>query len=564
MLQMLMCASRDSEYRNEVSLLINKIDNRTFTNMLLSAANNLCNHRQEVDNMNVFPVPDGDTGSNMSMTISSCVKNMSDYDGKSIEEITKILANSALRGARGNSGVILSQLIRGMQKALVGVEYVDCYAMEKAFSSAAESAYRAVMKPTEGTILTVARCMAETAREKVAEFDDTKEFLSCIIDAGNLALSKTPQMLPQLAQAGVVDSGGQGLMYLVEGALEFLKTGNIIEKNEADGETFSDETVDTGDVDIKFSYCTECIIEKKESGVNTFKFKTTIEMIGDSMVIVDDDEIVKVHIHTNQPDVVLCEALKLGELSSVKVENMKIQHNNIIKESKENISKKEKSAPAKKYAFAAVSAGDGIADTFTKLGIDVIISGGQTMNPSTDDILSAIGNLNAENIVVFPNNKNIIMAAEQAREISDKNIIVIPTKTVTQAISCMLVYNEDMTPDDLSEAMNEAKDSAISAQITYAVRDTVIDDKEIVKGDILGIVEGKIRFVDKTAHDSVMNIIKANVTDDTCLVTLFYGCDVSEDEAQNLADEAEELYPDVDFSVSYGGQPVYDYFISIE
>jgi DAK2 domain fusion protein YloV len=539
------------------------MDGLRYVYFLENGIKNVVKNKKALNDLNVFPVPDGDTGTNMVMTLRQGYKAI-EKPSNSLSIVANQFATSAVFGARGNSGVILSQLIRGMQKALVGVEYVDCNAMEKAFSSAAESAYRAVMKPTEGTILTVARCMAEAAREKVVEFDSAEEFMGYIVDAGNLALSKTPQMLPQLAQAGVVDSGGQGLMYLVEGALEFLRTGIVIERDETDGVSSSEDAVETTDVDIKFSYCTECIIEKKDCNVDSFKFKTTIEMIGDSMVIVDDDEIIKVHIHTNQPDVVLCEALKLGELSSVKIENMKIQHNNIIKETKDKLTQKEEILPAKKYAFAAVSAGDGIADTFTKLGIDVIISGGQTMNPSTDDILSAISNLNAENIVVFPNNKNIIMAAEQAREISDKNIIVIPTKSVTQAISCMFVYNEEMTPDSLSEAMNEAKDSAVSAQITYAVRDTVIDDKEIVKGDILGIVEGKIRFVDKTAHDSVMNIIKANVTDDTCLVSLFYGCDVSEDEAQSLADEAEELYPDVDFSVSYGGQPVYDYFISIE
>lgn len=538
--------------------------------MFVSAANNLCNYRQVVDSMNVFPVPDGDTGSNMSMTITACVKVLEDCDGKSLPDIAKIIANAALRGARGNSGVILSQLIRGMQKKLSSVSEADCKDIASAFRGAADSAYRAVMKPTEGTILTVARMMAEAAEEKADEFEDVTAFIEYIVNAGNIALSKTPQLLPQLKQAGVVDSGGQGLMYLVEGALYYLKNGEIVPLSESAEETASDETIETADADIKFAYCTECIIEKNNTKVDTFKFKTTIEMIGDSMVIVDDEEIVKVHIHTNNPDVVLCEALKLGELSSVKIENMKIQHNNIIKE-KESVVEKEETTeatvfdePPKKYGFAAVAAGDGIADTFSQLGVDKIIQGGQTMNPSTDDILSVIESINAENIIVFPNNKNIIMAAEQAKMISDKNVIVIPTKSITQAVTCMLAYDESFEPEELESEMNSAKDNAVSAQITFAVRDTTVDGMDIHDGDILGIVEGKIKFVDKTVHDSALNIIKGYSNDETALVTLFYGSDTTEEEADALCAAAEEILPDVEFSVLYGGQPVYNYFISIE
>ena len=531
--------------------------------MLVSAANNLCNYRQVVDSMNVFPVPDGDTGSNMSMTITACIKNIDDIREKSLADITKSVANAALRGARGNSGVILSQLIRGMQKSLSGIDEADCKNVAAAFTSAAESAYRAVMKPTEGTILTVARMMAEGAEAKADEYEDIVAFIEYITDCGNKALAKTPKLLPQLKQAGVVDSGGQGLMYLVEGALYYLKTGSIVALDDSSISEDTSEAVETVDADIKFAYCTECIVEKNNSKVDTFKFKTTIEMIGDSMVVVDDEEIIKVHIHTNNPDVVLGEALKLGELSSVKIENMKLQHSNIIKE-KESTEPAAPAEPPKKYGFAAVAAGDGIADTFSQLGVDKIIQGGQTMNPSTDDILGVIEGINADNVVVFPNNKNIIMAAEQAKEISKKNVIVIPTKSITQAVTCMLVFDEDMEPDELEQEMNKAKDNAISAQITYAVRDTVIDDMEIHDGDILGIVEGKIKYVDSTVHKSALNIIKGSSNEDTALVTIFYGSDTTEEDADKLCAEAQELFPDIEFSVLYGGQPVYNYFISIE
>lgn len=555
--------------------MFNCIDSSIFLEMLASAANNLCNHRQEVDNMNVFPVPDGDTGSNMSMTITACVSNLGECQGKSLETVSKAVANAALRGARGNSGVILSQLIRGVQKSLAGVEKIDCTVMADCFKNAADSAYRAVMKPTEGTILTVARVMSETAQKDLEKFDNVTEFMKHITKSGNEALAKTPQMLPQLKQAGVVDSGGQGLMYLVEGALSYLVNGVAVAGEVTSAVTEVADTSDIAPEDIKFAYCTECIIEKKNSKVDSFRFKTTIEKIGDSMVIVDDEEIIKVHIHTNQPDIVLGEALKLGELSSVKIENMKIQHSDIVKKqpvsevaeneapAMEEVTEAE-DVPAKKYAFVAVASGDGIADTFRQLGIDAVISGGQTMNPSTEDVLGAINKLRADNVVVFPNNKNIIMAAQQAKDICDCNVIVIPTRSITQAISCMMTYDEDMTPQELEETMTEAMTTAISAQVTYAVRDTVVDDKVIESGDILGLVEGKIKIVEKDVETCVLNIIASCADEDTELVTVFYGENVSEDEADKLNDKLEELYPEVDFSFCSGGQPVYDYILSIE
>ncbi len=546
------------------------INNEIFLDMLVSAANNLCNHRQEVDNMNVFPVPDGDTGSNMSMTISACVKNIDDLRGRSLEDISKLIATSALRGARGNSGVILSQLIRGLQKSLVGVDEADCAVVASVFESAAESAYRAVMKPTEGTILTVARLMGEYAASHREKFDDVTEFLRAIVKTGNKALAITPRLLPQLKQAGVVDSGGQGLMYLLEGAFFCLENGTVISADEGSAMQSVSEGAQSDDVDIKFCYCTECIIDKKSADVGTVAFKAAVEVMGDSMVLVDDDEVVKIHIHTNTPDAVLHEALKIGSLATVKIENMRNQHSNLIKEkesaaSVQSASEAEKiPEPAKKFAFAAVAVGQGIADTLRQLGVDRIIEGGQTMNPSTDDILTAINAMNADNIFVFPNNKNIIMAAQQAKDICDKNVIVIPTKSVTQAISCMLVFDESQSADDIESSMNDVMNSVVSAQITHAVRDTVVDGLEIKDGDILGMVDGKIKFVDKSVHDSAVNIVKSAINDDTSLVTLFYGADTPEDDADALCDELENMYPEVDFSMNFGGQPVYNYYISLE
>ena len=544
--------------------MANSINNDIFLDMLVSAANNLCNHRQEVDNMNVFPVPDGDTGSNMSMTISSCVKSIDELRGKSLEDISKFVATAALRGARGNSGVILSQLIRGMQKSLADTETADCKVVAAVFERAAESAYRAVMKPTEGTILTVARLMGEYAASHKDKFDDVTDFLSAIAEAGNKALALTPRLLPQLKQAGVVDSGGQGLMYLIEGALSCLKTGQIVAADETAATQTTPEDTHSDAVDIKYCYCTECIVEKKSPDVGIVAFKAAVDGMGDSMVLVDDDEIVKLHIHTNTPDAVLHEALKLGSLATVKIENMRNQHSSLIKEKAEKSIEQQNDEPAKKYAFAAVAVGQGIADTLRQLGVDKIIEGGQTMNPSTEDILNAIADINAENIFVFPNNKNIIMAAEQAKEICDKTVVVIPTKSVTQAISCMLAFDESMGVEENANALEQIMNETISAQVTHAVRDTVVDGMEIKDGDILGMVEGKIKFADKTVHESVMNIVKYAINDDTSLVTLFYGADTPENEADELCGELEKMYPDVDFSMNYGGQPVYNYYISLE
>lgn len=539
--------------------MIREINGQILVNMFISGANNLINHRQEVDDMNVFPVPDGDTGTNMSMTMRACVDGLKSAKDGSVYDIIKSVANDTLRGARGNSGVILSQLMRGMKKAFEGSVTCDVPLLAKAFKSASDSAYRAVMKPTEGTILTVARLMAECAVEYEKEFEDFEAFFALVKDAGNKALQSTPELLPKLKQAGVVDSGGQGLMYIIEGMYYYVSKNKIIELSEKEKVSAPTE-VHTEEEEIKFAYCTECIVEKAKKNKSAFKFKATIEPIGDSMVFVDDDDIVKVHIHTNTPDVVLAEALKVGALSNVKIENMRIQHSNIINNSAEA----KKAEPPKKYAIVSVSAGEGIARTLKELGVDCIIEGGQTMNPSTDDIAKSMDGINAENIFVFPNNKNIIMAAEQAKNLSEANVIVIPTTSVTQAMSCMLAFDEELSPEENAEAFSEVMEGVKSAQITNAVRDTSVDDIEIKEGDYLAIVDGKIKASDKSVPDAVKSAVKSMTDDDTGVITLFYGADISEQDAERIKDELSDEYDECDVFMHFGGQPVYHYLISAE
>lgn len=546
--------------------MIREINASIYRSMILSAAANLANHKEEVDNMNVFPVPDGDTGTNMSMTMDACEAAIRACDDDNIPSLTKIVANAALRGARGNSGVILSQLMRGVHKALSKTDIIDCTMLSMAVQSAAKSAYKAVMKPTEGTILTVARKMAEFAEKNQDSYEDILAFAIDIVAAGDEALAKTPDMLPQLKQAGVVDSGGQGLMYICKGALSALQSGLSIERAEGSNVSVVSgaKSVDIGD--LKYRYCTECIIEKNAKAADAFKLKLTLEPVGDSMVVVDDDEIIKIHIHTNKPDFVLKEALKCGELSSIKIDNMRLQHNNLSEET-ENIQPKpedEEMPEPKKYGFVCVAAGEGLVQTFKNLGVDYVIEGGQTMNPSTDDILSAIEQINAENIFVYPNNKNIIMAAQQASGLSEKNVLVIPTKSIVQAISSILVFDEDSTAEENLEEMTDVISEVKSAQITYAVRDTVVDDKTITPGDILGILEGKIVSVDPDTEQSVFNLLDSMVDDDSSVVTLFYGEEVKGEDAESLKNKLEERYEDCDVYMHFGGQPVYYYFISVE
>lgn len=542
-----------------VNQLLREINAGILVDMFVSGANNLINHKQQVDDMNVFPVPDGDTGTNMSMTIKSCVAGLRANAGSTVANVAKSVANDTLRGARGNSGVILSQLLRGFKKAFEGASTCDVALWAKAFKAASDCAYRAVMKPTEGTILTVAREMSETAVKYASEFEDFVEFFAVIVDAGNKALAKTPELLPKLKQAGVVDSGGQGLMYIIEGMYYFVSKNKIIQLSDVEEEISVKEAAETTE-EIKFAYCTECIVEKNEKGKSAFKFKAAVEKLGDSMVIVDDDDIVKLHIHTNDPHIVLGEALKVGSLSSVKIENMRIQHEDVLK----SASSVANETPKTKYAFVSVAVGDGVVSMLKELGVTVVIEGGQTMNPSTDDILSAINSINSDTVFVFPNNKNVIMSAQQAGKLSDKNVVIIPTTSVTQSMSCMLVFDEESDADTNESAFNEAISLSKSAQVTNAVRDTSVDDIDIREGEFLSIVEGKIKASCESSVDAALKALEIMVDDDSSAITIFYGADVREEDAQAFGDKAEELYPECDVLINFGGQPVYHYLISVE
>lgn len=535
------------------------VNGKLLALMFISGANNLYNNKAAVDELNVFPVPDGDTGTNMSMTANAMAKALSELQTDSVTKVCDTMSFATLRGARGNSGVILSQFFRGIAKSLKGK--ATCSAEEFALSLVAgsDTAYNAVMNPTEGTILTVAREAATAA--KTAENDMVAVF-EAAVEKGKETLLKTPEMLPALKKAGVVDAGGQGWLCVLEGALFYLKNGEIVAKNESaiepeEKKESAQAALDTEN--IKYMYCTEFIVEKKNSGVNVLSFKKAIENTGDSMLVIDDDDIVKVHIHTNNPGHVLECAIKLGAMINIKIDNMKHQHQSII-----SAEQTPKEVPHKKYAFVSICAGDGIAKIFKDLGVDCVIEGGQTMNPSTDDILNAVNTLNADNIFVFPNNKNIILAANQAKDISDKNIIVIPTRSIPECVSAMLAFLDTKDSEANEKAMNKAVSKVKTGQITFAVRDTEIDDKKIEKDDILGISGSKITTVGKNSGDVLLEVVDGLMDDDSEFVTIYYGQDVDEETANALALAIEEKYDEVEVSVKYGGQPLYYYIVSVE
>ncbi len=527
--------------------------------MMISGANNLYNKKDVVDELNVFPVPDGDTGTNMSMTVTAMVAGLSD---SSVTACADKISFATLRGARGNSGVILSQFFRGISKALKGKETCTAKEFADALKKGSEAAYKAVMNPTEGTILTVSKDVALGAGMKAETSKDVIEVLECAVEKGNATLKRTPEMLPALKQAGVVDAGGQGWMYFLEGALYALKTGEVIKsdlegKQPAGEKNQAQKSIDTAS--IKYMYCTEFIVEKKNSKVNVPMFRKAIETKGDSMIVIDDDEIVKVHIHTNNPGYVLEKAVLLGSLINIKIDNMKHQHQSLIEEEKA-----EAPVENKPYGFIGVCVGSGLSEIFKSLGMDYIVEGGQTMNPSTDDILDAIDKVYADTIFVFPNNKNIIMAAEQAAEISKKSVIVIPSKSVPQCITAMMNFNPEKTAEENETKMNKALGTVKTGQVTFAVRDTEIDSHKISEGDILGLLEGKISAVTKEVKDAAIELIKNAVDDDSEFVTLYYGEDVAKEDAEELAELMEEEYEDIEFSVKYGGQSLYYYIISVE
>ena len=548
--------------------VIKEISAETFALMIKSGSNNLSNNKAKVDALNVFPVPDGDTGTNMSLTFKNAAKNIP-YDSLEAHEVARAAASFTLRGARGNSGVILSQIFRGIATAMKGKVCFNAFDFADALKEGELSAYRAVMKPTEGTILTVIRACADGAKEAENEEDFT-QFLRAVVAKGNATLKETTGMLPALRQAGVVDAGGQGLMYILEGMLTYLETGETVasdEKEESSGEKSAQSKIDSSE--IKFTYCTEFIIEKSSPVIKADKMKSAISKIGDCMVVIDDEDIIKVHIHTNNPGFVLEHAVRLGELSTVKIENMKLQHSNIVnKEEEADASKEEKTEPAPfvpavKNAVIAVGAGTGVEDLFSDLGARVI-SGGQTMNPSTDDILSAVDAVNAENIFILPNNKNIIMSADQAAKISDKNIFVVPTKSIPEGISALVAFEPQADGGSNEENMKAAAAKVKTGLITHAVRDTSVDGKEIRTGDILGLSGGKIASVGNDVNKTAEEIMESVADADSELITIIYGEDITEEGAEALRAFAEDKFPDADVSLYNGGQPVYSYILSAE
>ncbi|MCX7714468.1 MAG: DAK2 domain-containing protein [Clostridia bacterium] len=531
--------------------------------MMVSGANNLYNNKKSVDDLNVFPVPDGDTGTNMSLTSRAMAKALEEHVSLSLTKIADEAANATLRGARGNSGVILSQFYRGMSKCLKGKDSCTGADFAQALKEGSDTAYKAVMNPTEGTILTVAKEAAAGAMLAAQRNLDMIEILEEAVRRGKRALDKTPDMLPALKRAGVVDAGGQGWIYILEGALYFLKNNEVIPCKEEPYQGFeklSKAQQKISPDNIKYMYCTEFIVEKKNKNVNVMAFRNSIETKGDSMVVIDDEDIVKVHIHTNHPGFVLERAVMLGSMINIKIDNMKHQHQSLIQTGFE-----EKTvSPSKKYGFISVCSGDGLVGIFKDLGIDKVIEGGQTMNPSTDDILSAASEVNAENIFVFPNNKNIILAANQAKELSDKNIVVIPTKSIPECIAAMLAYSESASLDENESAMNKAKDMVKTGQITYAVRDTEASGKQIKNGDILGIVGGEIAVTGNNPEEVCSNVTLNIADDDTEFITVYYGSDVSKEQAEELEKVLEKQHPNAEISVKYGGQPVYYYIVSAE
>ena len=550
----------------------NKINAKMLAKMFLAGAKNLEVKKEWINELNVFPVPDGDTGTNMTLTIMSAAKEVVNLQDEDMMTICKAISSGSLRGARGNSGVILSQLFRGFTKTIREYEEIDIPTLATATEKAVESAYKAVMKPKEGTILTVAKGMADKARELAEEgCDDMELYFRQIIEYGDEVLAKTPDMLPVLKQAGVVDSGGQGLMQVMKGAFEAFLGKEVDFTLEASKESSAKEgSASSVDQEIKYGYCTEFIIllNKTFNIKNEIDFKEYLESIGDSIVVVADGDVVKVHVHTNDPGLAIQRALKYGALSNMKIDNMRLEHQEkVIKEQqmKEQEQKKEPEMPHKEVGFIAVSVGEGMSEIFKGLGADYIIEGGQTMNPSTEDMLNAIDKVNADTIFILPNNKNIILAANQAKTmVEDKKIIVIPTKTVPQGITAIINYVPDMDPEDNAATMECEIKNVLTGQVTYAVRDTMIDDKEIKQGDYMGIGDSGILSVGRDMEEVTFNMIKAMMHDDLELISIYYGSDVSEEAAEAIKAKVEETYPDCDVELQMGGQPIYYYVISME
>ncbi len=556
---------------------INTIDANMLKNMFLSGAKRIEAKKEWINELNVFPVPDGDTGTNMTMTIMSAAREVSALENPTMESLAKAISQGALRGARGNSGVILSQLFRGFTRPIKDVEVIDSQVAAEAFKRASETAYKAVMKPKEGTILTVARGMSEKAADVFDGTDDLAEGLRQIIEYGDYMLSLTPEMLPVLKQAGVVDSGGQGLMVVLKGAYDCLIGQESVDDFEAEVKPAAAAGVKLGldeieTANIRFGYCTEFIVmlEKKFDDRDEEEFKAYLSSIGDSIVCVADSDIVKVHVHTNDPGLAIQKGLSYGSLTSMKIDNMREEHHERLFKDAQKISQvKEKEAvqaePAKEVGFVAVSMGEGMKRIFEGLGVDVIIEGGQTMNPSTADILEAIDRVNAHTVFVLPNNKNIILAAQQAKELTEgKKVIVIPSKTVPQGINAVINYITGNSDEENEAVMKEEMQNVRSGQITYAVRDTTIDDKEIKQGNIMGLGDDGLLAVGDDLETTAIATISELVTEESEIISLYYGSDVLPEQARQLVTLLEVRFPDCEVELNEGGQPIYYYVVSVE
>lgn len=563
---------------------ITSINSKLLARMFLAGAKNLDSKKDWINELNVFPVPDGDTGTNMTMTIMSAAKEVSSLTNPTMAELAKAISSGSLRGARGNSGVILSQLFRGFCKVIKEYDEIDVTILCEACQKAVETAYKAVMKPKEGTILTVAKGAAEKALELSDETEDVVTFVEEVIKQAEYVLDQTPEMLPVLKQAGVVDSGGQGLVQVLKGAYDAL-IGKEIDYTIEGAPTgaapakISDET----EAEIKFGYCTEFIIvlNAPMSDNEEHAYKAFLESIGDSIVVVADDEIVKTHVHTNDPGLALQKALTFGSLSKIKIDNMREEHQEkLIKDSQKlaaqqkaeeeayeaaQADEKTNNMPAKEMGFVSVSIGEGMNEVFRGLGVDYLIEGGQTMNPSTEDMLNAIEHVNAKTVFILPNNKNIIMAANQAVDlVEDKQIIVIPTKTIPQGITALVNYIPDHSAEENKEQMMAEIENVKTGQVTYAVRDTEIDGKTIKQNDFMGIGDKSILSVGTDLRATTLEMVDAMVDEDSAIVSIYFGSDSDEDSANELAAAIEEKYPDVEVEVNDGGQPIYYYVISVE
>ena len=552
---------------------LQQIDAKMLAKMFLAGAKNLENKKEWINELNVFPVPDGDTGTNMTMTIMSAAREVSALgEDPSMEAICKAISSGSLRGARGNSGVILSQLFRGFTKRIKEEESLTVAILAGSFEKAVETAYKAVMKPKEGTILTVARGVAEKALELAeAGEEDMEKFLSAVIAEAELVLSRTPELLPVLKQAGVVDSGGQGLVEVLHGAFDAYLGKELDLNFTAPAVNVSAGTAGSTveEAEIKFGYCTEFIIMLNKTFTTKMEmdFKAFLESIGDSIVCVADDDVVKVHVHTNDPGLAIQRALKYGPLSNMKIDNMRLEHQEkLFKEAnKADISRTASAEPPKDFGFIAVSVGDGINEIFKSLGVDYIIEGGQTMNPSTADILDAVAKVNAKTVFVLPNNKNIILAANQAAELTtEKDLLVIPTKTIPQGITAVINFVPDLSADENEENMLREIGNVKTGQVTYAVRDTVIDDREIRKGDFMGIGDKGMLAVGASMEDVARETVANMVDEDSELISIYYGSDVSEEDAEHFRGLVEEQFPSCDVELQFGGQPIYYYVMSIE